>query len=177
MVHEIRGEAAPREKYEWYDKWLKGDGPSHLFHYLLNLDLTGFNPREHAPMTESKRAMVVSSMSDLGEFVERLRTDPISALLPLGKKAAIGCDLYTTTLLSRIVDPDGSKRYTPALIGRVLQGAGIRAIHKGDQIRTATGIKRLYAVRNPNKWLGATPKKCAAHYDQFFALGGGKEAY
>ncbi len=51
-------------------EWKANDGLSHLRHYLESLDTTGFDPRSHAPVTESKLRMVDSNKSDLEIWIE-----------------------------------------------------------------------------------------------------------
>lgn len=50
--------------------WKANGGLSHLRHYLESLDTTGFDPKAHAPVTESKLRMVDSNKSDLEVWIE-----------------------------------------------------------------------------------------------------------
>lgn len=169
MVHQIVGPPAERQFYEEYDRWYKGDGPSALFRYLLDLDLGDFNPREHAPETISKELMVHMGKNEMGQWVDQLRIDPASVLKgPWPVAAAKSCDLWTPTLLYRAFDPDGTKRGNPAYIGRAMASAGFRLVNGGIPVKCKAGLQRLWAVRNSVEWDQRTRRECAAHFDSFF---------
>lgn len=169
-VHEVKRQApAPRAEYEKADKWLKGTGPSHLFHYLLNLDLGDFNPREHAPDSADKQAMIRMSKNDLGLWVEQLKEDPVTALKVLGEKASKDCDLFTPSMLYRAFDPErrGRAQASEAALGRALSAGGFRQINGNVPLVTESGTHRLYAVRNIIRWEQATRKEAKAHFNEF----------
>lgn len=173
LIHGIRhNSVAPRSKYEWVNKWLwSDDGPSHLMDHLLRLSVKGFNPREHAPETTSKYEMVVAGKTDTGLWVMRLQEDPKTALRALGQKQAEGCDLYTPEQLYHAFDPQdrGRGRSSIASLGRHLVSAGFRQVNGGIPVYTATGLHRLYAVRNAAKWEQVPRKEIRDHYDDFFS--------
>jgi hypothetical protein len=169
MVHETRGLPAERSFYEKIHNWLHGSGPSHLFHYLSDLNLRGFNPREHAPNTEGKRAMMRLGMSDAAYWVAMLREDPTQALARLGPGIGATCDLYTPRQLHKAMDPEGRSRSTEAALGRALAAAGVRQLNHGIPVRTSLGLCRLYPVRNQVEWEQATRAEIAEHFDKFWA--------
>ena len=165
FIWEITGAPLPREFYDRYDDWLKkGNGPAHLFDYLLKLDLKGFNPRAHAPMTEAKQDMIADSKSDLGAWVLRLREDPVGALTAMGAAASKECDLFTPSQLHSCYDPEHATKVTVNGVSRELRRGGYRK----RVVRTSTGPTKLFAVRNVEQWEAANPKAWAEHYDKFF---------
>jgi len=180
LIHAVPHKTpAPREKYEWVNKWLNGagphgsclgPGPSYLMDHLLKLSLRGFNPREHAPATISKSEMIIMGKSDIALWVLRLQEDPKSALKALGQTLSEGCDLYTSENLYKAFDPQdrnaGKSSHTS--MGVALSSAGFRALNNGKPIGTASGIHRLYAVRNNTNWEQAPRKELKEHYDLFF---------
>lgn len=177
FVHEIVGDPAKRAFYEGCHKWLhgagspgsyEGQGASALFDHLLHVDLTGFNPRERAPVTAAKTSMTLDGKSDLGMWCVQLREDPITALRPLGTRSAAGCDLFTPSMLLRAYDPEGSKRVTSNGVSREMARANFRRVNGGEPIRTSVGVVRLFAVRNPKQWVLASPTAVAAHFETFF---------
>jgi hypothetical protein len=176
FVHEIIGPPLPGEFYKECHAWLHGSGPSHLMHHLLNVDLTGFEPRGHAPDTVSKRNMILNGKSDLGAWCVMLKEDPYSSLRPLGDKVALECDLYTAAQLLRAYEATAghSGRVTAPGMARELVRSGFRQVNGSQPVWTVHGTQRLYAVRNHEKWMGVTdPKECAAHYAAAF-LGNSK---
>ena len=168
FVHEVLGPPKDREFYERIDQWLKGEGPSALFHHLLKINLHGFNPKAHAPETLAKTQMILNGKGELAYWVHGLMEDPSGALkATFSPRAVGGLDLWTPRLLLRACDPDGRKRATEASLGRALAAAGVRQVNKGGSVRTKYGIFRLYAIRNSDAWHGASPKKCSEHYESF----------
>ena len=169
FVHEVVGGPAERSKYEIYDKWLKGEGPKHLFDHLLRLSVKGFNPRERAPSTTAREEMIDLAKSDLGIWCSRLRHDPVQMLMPLGPQLAEECDLLPMTSLLRAYDPSGSSRVSMVGMGRELKKAGFVSL---PSVRTKAGITRLYVIRHDKQWIpkavsSLTMKEAVQHYEQY----------
>lgn len=164
---------APREFYEKINTWLHGDGPSHLMHYFLHdVSMRGFNPREHAPETTSKYEMIQVNKDSIALWVQKLVEDPANALRPLGEKVASGCDLLTAEQLHHAFDPNdrlGARSGGAASLGRHLHNAGFRLVNDATPVGTATGIHRLYAIRNQSRWDQSTRREVKQHYDEFFS--------
>lgn len=171
FVHEVVGPALDRAFYDKAHAWLHGSGPSHLFHYLLNLDLTGFNPREHAPVTAAKEAMTRDCKSDVGSWVQMLEECPEIALAPLGPDAANKGALFTTTQLLTAYDPDRKNKVMAPGLGRELKRAGFR---QTGSIRICRGVQRLWIVRDQKTWAKANPKLMRQHFDTLFGPGTGQ---
>lgn len=168
FVHEVTSDPLPREFYRDYDRWLSSAaGPPALFDHLLKLDLTGFDPKSAAPWTQAKRLMAVDNKSDLGAWVLRLRETP-DAVLRLGDVALDG-DLFTSTELLRLYDPEQRGRVTANGLGRELKRAGFRYVNDGVVIMTVRGPQRLYAVRHAEQWRAVKPQVAAAAYNSRFA--------
>ena len=83
-VHEIKSGPLPESLKQEFLRWRDNGGLEHLLHYLRNIDLTGFDPKGRAPVTESKREMIEASRSDL----DRWALDIVSG--SLGFVAQIG---------------------------------------------------------------------------------------
>jgi hypothetical protein len=161
FVHEAPSVPMPQEFYSAYGKWLEEGGASALFHHLLRLDLTGFDPKARAMETAAKLAMMRDSKSDLGTWVHQLKEDPAS-VLRIGS-VTIGHDLFTTTRLLALYDPEGKHKATANGLGRELKRAGFRQVDSGKLVYTQVGGQRYYAVRNAAKWLAAKAKDIQVH--------------
>lgn len=172
FIHEVVGSPNDREFYNKVDAWLRGDGPTHLFHHLLNLDCSGFDPRAPAMVTTSKQAMIRDNKSDLGSWVLRLIEDPENALAFFGDAIRRGCDLFTPTMLQQAYDPDKITKVSVNGLSREMKRAGLRQVNGGIPVRTAIGLQRLYCVRNPDKWHQEDPSKCSEHFNQFWSKEG-----
>ena len=181
FVKEFTQAPASREFYDRINAWLHkdgnqnlgepGEGPPALFYYLLNMDLSDFNPREHAPLTAAKRNMILASKNDIGMWVQRLLDDPASCLRPLGAASSDKCDLFTPTQLYKAFDPERRLRGSESALGRALGAAGFRHINGGIPVVTSSGTHRLYAVRNQVQWEQASRKEIKMHYDEFYGPG------
>ncbi len=151
FIHKVDSLPKPREWYRTYDKWITSDdGVRALFHHLLHLDLTGFDPQGAALNTRAKAEMTDDSMSDLGVWVRRLRDYP-DETLTFGDAPLLG-DLWTPKDLLMLYDPEKRGRVTTNGLGRELKRAGVPYFHQGVMLRTRLGAQRAYVVRNAGHW-------------------------
>jgi hypothetical protein len=107
--------------------------------------------------------MVEDGLSDLGRWVRKLRDDPDS-VLKIGGAQARG-DLWTSTELLRLYDPESRGKATAGGLTRELKRAGLRLCYKGNPIKTAQGQVRLFAIRNPEQWFDERGPRIIEHYD------------
>lgn len=174
LVHGIKHTTpAPKDKYDWYGKWMNGDGPAHLMYHLQHdVNMRGFDPYAPAPETTSKQEMILTGKTTAGFWVQRLQEDPVRALRPLGERVAEGCDLFTPEQLYHAFDPQDkhlARSGGAASLGKHLAGAGFRQVNGAIPMLTATGIHRLYAVRHQDKWEQVPRREIREHYDSFFS--------
>lgn len=156
FIWEIRRQTLPEDWYtKAFDPWYKNPvNAAAVFHYLLNVDLKGFDPRAKAPMTDAKYDM--QSLS--GGHVDALTRD----LLAAPDRFLIGHtrDLYMAHELAQILEPNG--RMSPVSLAKAMRRAGVRPFTK---TRTTRGVFTLYPVRDRGRWEKATHKQRAEHYD------------
>src|SRR5690606_16561752 len=141
-----------------------GSLPRVLFDYLLNYDLTGFNPNAPALVTDAKRAMIDNGRSDLGAWVHMLKEDPDTVLRM--DNQVIKFDLYRSEDLLAIYDPLGRGRVTANGMARELARAGFIRPLGTHGVRTSQGQVRLWAVRNVEKYIGASGAFLGEQYDK-----------
>jgi hypothetical protein len=143
-----------------YDPWYRSEeGAAALFHYLMNVDLTGFNPRQRAPMTEAKQQMAGMSGTN-ADVIVREMVDAPDLYLKIGE-AAVGRDLFLLRELLDILDPAKQHRLDLAGLKRALARAGIKSL---EPTRLPQGVARLYAVRSQDKWKAASHAERLAEY-------------
>ena len=163
VVHEIT--ALPKSD-AWYariDTWRESsEGPPALFEYLLTqVDLSDFNPKSPAPLTAAKSDMIALSKSDLDLFVMMLGENP-DELLRLGNTVAER-DLFTISEFAAFVKTPDSRTISTIGLSKSLRRSGFRM----RIVRTDDGTKRLWALRNTNRWNKAEAATWATHYDKY----------
>jgi Domain of unknown function (DUF3854)/Family of unknown function (DUF5906) len=160
FVHEVR--AGKYEAWREYVKWMKSDeGIAALWHYLLEVDMEGFDPHAPAPTTLGKESMIELGKSELGAWVYELKQNTDSMLV----RANLRGDLFTTTQLHLLFDPHGDKKASVNALGRELKRAGYNAPGAGAKLRLPDGrTVSVYAVRNADHWHTASWKDACKHY-------------
>jgi hypothetical protein len=149
FIHEVEGKPREDRFYQEFMEWLNSDGPSALFHHLLHLDCTGFNPQGHAPMTASKRDMTEQGRSLTDAWAARLADDPDSVLHFGGAKLPYSLFRIEEILtLFRQQNPEG-QHYGQHAVIRALRAAGFRPLKLQVRIHQAGwGRVRLWVLRN-----------------------------
>jgi hypothetical protein len=174
FVHEVKGQPQPRSFYISYFDWLAQNGAAALFYYLLNLDMTGFDPAGKAPSTSSKLDMIDSGRSDCASWVAMLKEEPDRVLQVGGKP--LHYQLWTTTELHGIYDPQRETRVTANGLARELRRAGLCKVFDGQGVPTTLGGRqRLWAIRNADKLLPLDSGKLGKIYDQEREAGGARK--
>ena len=152
-----------------YDRWLhsKSCGEA-VFYYLLQRDLRGFNPRIAAPMTAAKEQMIDIGRSDLASWVRSVLREP-EKMLAIGDQS-YSLDLISVQELLTFYDPTHTKRTTAGGIGRELSRAGAVMVAQGVRLLTTQGQRKLYILRDTQRWLSASREEILAHYNSMGVL-------
>lgn len=153
----------PLEFYRRYDAWMHGDGPKHLFHHLLGVNLGDFNPKAPAPVTQDKQEMIYQSKSDAGVWAYELKSNPDHVLRL--DNMALKCDLYTTRQLVMIAEAAGVRVFNENALARELTNAGFPP---SRPIKTGSGTQRLRPVRGVDRWLAESPVAWSEHWDKYY---------
>ncbi len=124
--------------------WRDNGGLSALHHFLLNFDISDFNPKAPAPMTDAKRQMVDDSRSDLESWIADLMASNVSQVL--------GCELATASVLGRRYKFETEHNVPSA---KTIVGAckrlGVYA--RPNQVRISNGKKvRVLALARMDYW-------------------------
>lgn len=153
FVNEVVGDPLPDEFYEEYDEWYKGEGASHLMHWLLERKISkDFNPNAKPPRTAAKERMISATKGDLGAWVQELKEFPEQVLNMNGMKHTR--DLFSSRELLQIYEAqNANSRVTAVGLGRKLSEAGFRQVHSGQPLTGRDGrMERFFAVRNLEQW-------------------------
>jgi hypothetical protein len=169
FIHRLPSYLLPREFFIAFMKWLDEQGGKQaLFHYLLNLDLTGFDPSGPAPMTQAKLEMVDHSKSDVGAFAQDVKRNLDDHLERLRQLLHLkdSPDIVRNSHLLFLYDPDGKSRVTSNGLGRAMATAGFKTVFIN---RTAAfGTIRMYVMRNADKWMNAKPEVLRDYVDSIY---------
>lgn len=166
FVHEVVVRPREPEFYAKYTDWLFHKGGARIvFDYLLNVDLTGFNPAAPAMSTSAKERMINTVQSDLGAWCRQLRAAP-DAILKVGN-IRLKRDVYTSKeLLEMFYDTERRTGTTANGLSREMQRAGFRQCREGKAIKMSDGkVSRFYPVRNVEKWLSADAAEIVKHVE------------
>lgn len=167
FVHEVLGPRlvdVDRKKVEAYDHWLKsGECARSLFHHLLNVDLTDFDPTAPAPDTKSKGAMVAASRTELESWCYKLKEDPDTCLR--SGKTVVPYTLYRSKDLIELymADGDGKRPYEKTMTN-ALRKAGFLKAASDNSCPTKDGKVNLWAIRN-EKHIKFSSKDVGELYD------------
>jgi hypothetical protein len=143
-VHEVKADPLPEALKRLFLNWRANGGPAHLLHYLQSIDLTGFDPKDRAPVTESKREMIEAGRSDL----DRWALDIVSGALPVGKDIATAEELANRFCITY---PNVRNSPAVATVGKVLVRMG--AYRRENQVRLTDGRKvRALALVRVDYW-------------------------
>lgn len=162
FIHEVTSSPLNEDFFMPYYMWLDTGGAAAIFRYLLDLDVSEFNPKKPAPMTAAKRQMIEFSRSDLEAWALALRDDPESVLNDPRLMGIMKGDLFSPAQLLRAYDPEEKTKVKARGLGLALNGI-IPKVHNGDQIRGPVGKTYYYAVRNADLWATATLEEIKAH--------------
>lgn len=133
-----RGERQDRSYWEAYFRWIdEGGGASAVYDHLLNVDLTGFDPKGWAPMTEEKVEVTRSTRRVDEQWVNALWDDPDQVLPPILKSRC----LMSGDELAQYCYGDDPAGVTPSKknsLGIKLHSAGFPKVefkHDGRKVR------------------------------------------
>jgi len=162
FIHEVLGKPAEHSFYLEYITWLNGKGAAHLFHHLLNIDISTFKPTAPAIMTASKSSMVERGRSELSTWVHILSETP-SDVLRIGT-VELDYDLWTSEELRAIYDPSHRTKVTSNGMGRALKNEGFRQA-TDNPLRTKVGHKRLWVIKNAEAYRASVSSEIAMRYE------------
>lgn len=168
FVHEVKARRPlSNEFYSAYMEWMDGDGPAHLFHWLLARDISHFNPAAPARATAAKREMTKMGKSDMELWCSELIEDPDSKMyVGRDRTKKHVRDLFLTKDLMDMYVADTQPQFIPSknAFSRTLKSAGGVLAYRGNPI-SGRGIisNRYWAVRNFDKWFEADKQDCIAN--------------
>lgn len=163
----------PDKFWKELDRWAwTGGGAAAFYWYLLHeVDLSDFNPKAAAPMTNEKRLVQYTGMSDVEQWCHDLVQQPDSMMPSELKKTSRGKqDVFTVSMLMHWYEAAGLREVPVSVLGKALVKAG--AVRPVGAIECRDGVRRrMVAIRNMAEWASAKPQAWAENW----ALGGAHE--
>lgn len=164
FIHEVTGKPLAEEFYRRYDAWYKSNAVGALQYHLLSLDMTGFNPLGHAPVTNSKLDMIDLGRSELAAWVNSFWDDPSNVGAPATYTLMTKGELFSVFCTN--TNQNGSGRVTQQGLLKALRARGFMTVGQGAKIKTHFGMNQLWAVRNRDGLAKVTDlEKLAAVYN------------
>lgn len=142
--------------------WLESEeGAAAIYAYLLERDLTNFDPAAWAPSTQEKEEVIDAARTPTERFVAQLRTEPQLHLPPLTDGR---CLFSAKELATYNLGEEPSKAQVDALSNELRNQNFIRA-NGGKSVRTKSGVNRWWVVPRPDvpKQAWDKPEVCSAH--------------
>ena len=144
FVWEITADRLPVDVANKYVGWRDTGGLSALLHYLLNYDISGFNPKAPAPMTDAKQQMANDNRSDLECWLADLFASKPSLIL--GREIATAHEIA-----SRYASDTGNNQPSAKAIVGACKRLGAYA--RPSQVRLVNDKKvRVLAIDRPEYW-------------------------
>lgn len=152
-------EAEPLDEsyYSELWQWLQGDGGLHVWHWLANRDLSGFNARGRAPDSDYKRELIeVSEDPNLAKLRERIE----EGLYPFVN------DLVS---MDRVLGYLDNPKLDAGSAGGLLRELGCKHYRPSRKVDGRTRSVRVWSVRNHEKYSAMRPAELFDLADQLTA--------
>lgn len=147
-----------------YFHWVDAGGAEALYAYLLRVDMTGFDPAGHAPMTEWKELVTDATRGAMEKWVRDLWEDPDSVLPPIMQ----GFKVLSPEQLGAAYYPNEPGKNTPGLrnaLGQRMQDMGFR---RTDQIKVDGRPMRFWIIREKDQeWTNDMVRSAAKRLTKF----------
>ncbi len=153
-----------KERSYWsaYYDWAESvAGAAAVYDYLLNVDLTGFDPKGWAPGTAEKEYVTDATRAPLDKWVMELKEDPALVLPPVLRGAKV---LTAEQLAHAYLSDDPMGKVTPGLKNRL----GIQLREYGFEchiVKVEGSAKRLWVIDRSVK--NATPTELSKEFSKF----------
>ena len=162
-VWEVTAPRLPQAEAEAFVHWRDDGGLAALHHALLHYDISDFDPKAPAPMTDAKMQMVQDNRSDVEAWVADLMVSDVATL--------IGREVATATELARRYAAETGHREPSA---KTIVGACKRngAYARDSQVRLKNGKKaRVLALARPVYWKAQPEPAWSEEMNRAFKVG------
>jgi len=149
FVHQASSNKITEADGEKYFRWLdKEGGAGHLlYHFMHEMDMTGFDVNGRPPITADRLMLVEASMSELEQICARLAEDRRAVLRPQqAARHLFTTEELRTALIQGHEDRDG-RMWTPNHLSRCLRKAGFKQVANGGNNVIINEVReRVWAI-------------------------------
>lgn len=158
FVWEIKAERKPDAFYANFVDWRDNRGGAEaLMDHLLKLDLSDFNAKGNAPITEAKEEMIRQGKSDLERWLTDVVEDEISVRTVFGKEIA------HINEVAEIYNREQRCRSNSTAVSRALSRI---APHAKRRVVTRRGRQSLVSLINHEHWEKAENSEWQSEYNR-----------
>lgn len=137
--------------WDSYFAWIRDGGAAALYGWLLQVDMSGFDPHGRAPHTEAKEFMTDATRSSMEQWVRTLWADPTEVLPPV----LLGAECLTSEQLAwAYLAGDAGAHASTGLkiaLGKRMQEVGFNTV----KVKVAGATKRFWILvdrDSPDLW-------------------------
>ncbi len=152
FIHEVIAKNPGSAYWEKYEKWVNTqEAKNAIFHHLSNVDLKGFMPGAHAPVTAAKMNMIKTGQSDVDAWLHELKNSPDSIQPHKDSQISWVGTFHTQDEIYELYSGGRGIKVSRNVFADKLKKAGFQKAYDGEQVQLPSGRKlRLWAVRDTN---------------------------
>jgi hypothetical protein len=142
---------------------IDGDGSAAIYHHLLQVDLSDFEPNSWAPESDAKEDVKESGVTSIEAWARRMFKDPDNELPELAKGKSLYSGRELAALYYENRSPDEISKRMVDEVAFAIRAAGFLKANGGKPVRTEDGrTDRYWIIRQrDDNWNDG--KKCAIH--------------
>lgn len=176
FVIEAPDEKLEQQFYDDLDEQIReGDCANTVLHYLANLDLTGFNPKADAMVTEWKAEVAALAVDELTEFAERLIEDPAPLFMLDGHLPNL--QLFRADDLLKVFEHMYGRKFYMTVKKMANSIIDKRLEHRKVRASSADSQHALYAIFDRDAWSNKRNREWAEHYEKQARMYGGRSRH
>ncbi len=158
FIWEIDANKRPDDFYADFIDWRDHrDGLSALIYHLLTIDLSDFNPKANAPLTESKKEMIYHSRTECEKWIHDVTSDNESI------QSVFGSEITSITDISKLFQSEHGTNVTTTAISKALKR---RMPYRLKKVTTTSGRKNVVSIANHEKWSKADNSEWIKEYER-----------
>lgn len=149
FVVEVSQGRLPEQNAQEFVRWRDGGGREALLYFLLNLDISNFNPMAPAPMSSAKQEMIEDNKSDFERWFENILNNI---------NQTIGREICSAEEISSQYKTTMGSNCSSRTVTLHLKKLGIKRLSKQAKLPTGKRV-RIYALASLRTYEAMTDKE------------------